>query len=270
MRLKATSSQGVIPSATGASLLSGLWGSKKVLRTRAGNQKRSPDPMDLGLSLWLAVGAYFLLQNLPIASVIAMPVVYLGTLAHELGHCVAGELLATQCSRIELRPNGGGTAYIFGISSVSSSAVIYAAGFIGPSLVGAVILIMSRRFGLSRAALLGLSLVLAWTAIEWGQDIFTDAVTWSYSGLFVLLALLSGAFLRAIIAQFFAIVFAVQTVEGWGYAMISGFSRDGIHMVSDTGKLAELLGGTHQFWGTVVMGIAVAILVLAFLLSGRR
>jgi|GEM_PF-1050922 len=224
---------------------------------------------DFGLSIWLAIGAYVLFQHLPVASLLARPIQYLGTWAHELGHCIASEILAVNCTRIEILPSGGGAAYRALAGNDFASAVISGAGLLGPSIIGAMVLVMSRRFGLSRAALMAISFAFIWTAREWGQDIFTDAVAWSLGGFFFVMALLSGQLLRAIVAQFFAVVFAVQAVEGWGYAMIDGFSRDGRHMVSDTGKIAQLLGGTHELWGTVIMGLAVAILAAAFVFSGR-
>jgi len=218
--------------------------------------------------LWLTIAAYVGLQNMPIAGFFALPIQLLGTFFHELSHCLSAELVGGECVRIQVLPFGGGSAWSRTSSDIAG-VVVAGAGLLGPSLIGAIILILSRRFGRSRSALVLIACTLIFTANTWSKDGFTDVLCYCYATFFMLLAGMPGRFLRDFVVQFFAVIFAIDAVEGWSYAMIGGFTREGQHLTSDTGRIAEILGGSHEFWGAIVMAIAVAILVAAYFLSNR-
>lgn len=218
--------------------------------------------------LWLAVAAYIGIQNVPIAGYFTLPIQLLSTFYHELSHCLFAELVGGECVRIQILPFGGGSA-LSRTSTDLARVIVAAAGLLGPSLIGATILLLSRGLGRSRSALVFLACTLIFTANTWSKDIFTDVLCYCYATFFVLLAMMPGRFLRDFVVQFFAVIFAVDAVEGWSYAMIGGFTREGQHLTSDTGRIAEILGGSHEFWGAIVMAISVAILVAAYFLSSR-
>lgn len=245
------------------------WVTKLARPSSSKLQNHTANSLTGGLTLWIAVACYVSLQNLPLSGWLALPFNMLGTWAHELGHCVAAELVGGICKNIVILPFGnGGWASIKSPSEPVADAVIAASGLIGPSAVGGVLLILSRRYGQSNFAMFALAVTLFLSAYFFSDDLFTQAFCGVFGIISLILAASTSTLLSGFVAQFVSVLFCVQTLEGWAYAMISGFHRDGKHHISDTGRIVEILGSTHEFWGAAVMGIAALILLVSFLFSG--
>lgn len=222
-----------------------------------------------GAMFWVAVATYLAVMQLPLAGLLFYPFSLLGTWAHELGHCAAAEMLSGTCRRLELLPGLGGTAFHHTPGGDGPLAIVSASGLLGPSVVGGLMLVMARRFRAPGMALFGVSAALFYTAFTWSQDSFTTSVCVAGGAVFAVLGAAPLSLLRSLVAQFTAIVLAVEAVANKDYAFVESFTRNGQVLLSDTGSIAARLGGPHAFWASVIMALVLFILLAAYLASRR-
>ncbi|MEM6275382.1 MAG: M50 family metallopeptidase [Pseudomonadota bacterium] len=214
---------------------------------------------------WAAVTLIFMIHHLPIGSIAKYPLDLLGTWAHEVGHCVVGELLG-DCIRLVVRPDGGGAAWSRASSPVDR-AMISASGILGPAVLAAAMLVATRRFGRARASLLALALGLGATPQLWAEDAFTTGAC-SAGAAVIFGASFLPPLLRSMFAQLVAIAMGMYTItRGWDYAYVDSFERDGSHFASDTARIVEVLGGPFEFWAASLCAVSGLILIVAYLAS---
>lgn len=230
-----------------------------------GGGLRAGTRLDDAVMFWAAVTVIFMIHQLPIGAVAKYPLNLMGTFAHEVGHCVVGELLG-DCTKLVVLPSGGGAAWSRAASPVER-AMISAAGILGPAVLAAALLVATRRFGLSRASLLALAAALAATPQLWSEDTFTTAACSVGAALTFGASFLPRA-LRSLNAQLIAIAMGMYTVtHGWDYAYVNSFERDGSELASDTARIAEVLGGPFEFWATALCATSGLILIVAYFAS---
>jgi Peptidase M50B-like len=116
-------------------------------------------------TLAFALLASLLLWNLPFGGLLLYPFKLLATWLHELSHGLAMLLTGTRFDRVLIYRDTSGLAYGSTASGGVSRAVIAAAGYMGTSLWGAVLLAVTPNARLARWALLVLAALLIGTAL---------------------------------------------------------------------------------------------------------
>ena len=218
--------------------------------------------MDRQKSFLVLVLSAFLTLVLPhvaYLSVLARPLLWLSTLAHELGHGITAELVGGEFLRFEMFSNGSGVATTRS-SSAWQRAAISAGGLVGPAITAMVLFAMARherwaRWGLGLLAL-GYSTALLLVV----RNLFGMAFV---GGLVVvLLALVRWA--SAAVARFALVFLAVNlsasvfTRGDYLFTPVAKTSNGA--MPSDVANMAQALWLPYWFWGIVCGAVSLVAL----------
>ncbi len=188
---------------------------------------------------------------------VTVPLQYLNTHIHEAWHAVAAVATGGQVAHIEVHANGNGETYTLG----GMSLLISSAGYIGASLVGALIIAFARTPKAARTALIILSVVMAYTLLVWvRRDIFgmVSALGW-------IVALCAVAFYmddekKLFAAQFLGVQQCLNAIQSVFFLVqISGF---GVQQ-SDAGNMAQMTGIPAIVWSVLWCGISLALMFVA-------
>lgn len=136
-------------------------------------------------SLLAALAVVLLVQATPGGQYVLLPLLFLNTHMHELGHAIAAFATGGQASYILVRADGSGATPVVGgwLPAVAS------AGYVGTSLAGALLLAVSRTAEGARRGLLWLAalMLLAQVALVRG-DLVGVATGWAWTVALFLLA----------------------------------------------------------------------------------
>jgi hypothetical protein len=91
--------------------------------------------------LSLSIAITLLLLLLPFAQAVTYPFLIFSTFIHEISHAIAAIITGGHVDSLVVRMNGSGVTYTHG----GSGLLISSAGYIGTSLFGGILLILSRR-----------------------------------------------------------------------------------------------------------------------------
>jgi hypothetical protein len=111
-------------------------------------------------ALIVALLASLLLWSLPFGGFVLYPFKLLSTWVHEMSHGLVMLLTGAGFSRLEIFRDTSGIAYAERTTAGPALAAIACAGYMGTSLLGSVLLILSQRWHRTRAILLCLGLAL--------------------------------------------------------------------------------------------------------------
>lgn len=149
--------------------------------------------------LIVASVAALMLWVLPQTRPLALPVIYLNTHLHEMCHALAALLTGGWASRIEVYADGSGITQVSGGLGV----IVASAGYVGATILGAVMIVLAGSEKGARAALYGLSGLLAGGLILWIRADWVgvgSAAVWA--GLCYLMARLDSKAAAIFVAQF--------------------------------------------------------------------
>ncbi len=196
------------------------------------------------------------LPHVPIASYLVRPLVWLSTLAHELGHGVTAELVGGDFHRFEMSSNGAGFA-VTSSSNRLQRAAISAGGLIGPAITSMFLFAMGRR---ERWARVGLGLLAAFYGLAL-LLVVRNLFGMVFVGLLVaaLVAVLKWG--NAAVAQFSLVFLAVNlavSVFTRGDYLFTEFAGAG--RPSDVAHMATALLLPYWFWGAVCGLLSVVAL----------
>ncbi len=225
-------------------------------------------------ALWALVAAVVfcvLLPHLPLAGVVARPLVWLSTLAHEGGHGLGAILVGGTFLKLQIFLDGSGVA----TSSWNSqeawrSAVVSIAGLIGPAVGSVGFLWMGLAERLAKPALgLVAFCCLAMLAVASGF-----AVVVAVGGAVVTGGL--AVFGSRGVARMACLMVAVQlcgAVFSRGDYLFTATAETGAGvMPSDVAQVANALGGHYLAWGVLIALLSVLLLGLGlfgFVISDR-
>ncbi|MEM7729391.1 MAG: M50 family metallopeptidase [Pseudomonadota bacterium] len=211
---------------------------------------------------WGLCVVVFLLLQLPF---VRLPVLFLSTWAHELGHGLGAIATGGRFLELTVYPSLSGVA-LTETYSAGSRAMVVVAGLLGPSVLGVVMILLTRGFGLYRTAMLALAAVLALSLI-WAADAFTAGAVGLAAAVTGLLGWKLPARPLLYMAYTVAIALCLSALTGFGYFFIGNAQVAGAEYRSDTGLLADLWGGPHWLWGGLLAALSVAILIAGVALS---
>lgn len=198
---------------------------------------------------------------------LGLPFVLLSTWVHELGHGLGAIVSGGRFESMIITPGLSGLAHTFSGSDFERIIVLFG-GLLGPSIAGAVMLILSRRMGQNRLALFLLAGALLATVVLWAGDLFTQVSVLGFGVVVTGIAFWGYAALRHLFAHIIAIAFCLNAVAQFDYFFIRSANVGGFAGQSDTGALANIIGGPHLLWAVIVSALSLFILYLAFKLSG--
>ena len=179
--------------------------------------------------------------------IIIVPIEYLVTIIHELGHATAAFLTGGHVSLVEISPNGGG----FTQTSGGVESVVIMSGYLGSVIFSNLFIFFGfTNYKISRVITILLS------------------VFFIYSGIFLFNSM-SSTIIQLVYGFFFLIV-------GWKLYKISNYvliilgtlslidvlMNFNVHPKSDLEQFCKVMGGSFNFW--MYSWLIVAILTTSF------
>ncbi len=211
----------------------------------------------------------------PGLQLIAVPLLYLSTLVHEMGHGVGALLAGEEWREFRLFADGSGYAITTRGSDFDSS-LIAAAGLVGPAVAAAVFMVMGRRARLARWGLAAAGAFFAVSLVLWVRGGFGIAFVALIAGTCLFVAIRASAETARLVLLFFATQLALSVYSRGDYLFedyVDGQMSDGKRVASDVQSMADALGMTYWFWGLVCAAFSAAVLagaVWLYVREGRR
>lgn len=222
---------------------------------------QSPAPW-IWLAGLLSLGLFAIDTWWPQFGWIARPLIWLGTLFHELGHGLAAIALGGDLVQFAIYPDGSGVAMHRGAYSAFERALIAAAGPLGAPLAGLVFFLSLGHRYAARVLLAALAAFLALAALLWVRNLFALGFI---SALVLALALVAWRgderVLYAVVA-FIAVEMSLSAFTRVDYLFSAGADTGAGTLPSDTAQIANALGLTYWLWGGLLALMSLAIVAL--------
>jgi len=236
----------------------------------------SAEPVDTSLSRGqlLAVFGVAVLASVGLGQVswggkIIYPFRLFATWAHEMGHGIGGLVTGNSFKELELYRSLGGQALVGGADGMSQ-VIVSSLGLVGPAVLGAIVMISGSRVRTAPFVLAALAVAVAGSSIIWIRNGFGFIAMVAIAAGLGLIARFAPPIVRVGVAQLLAVQLALSAWSSRNYLFISGFERDGRRFDSDTQNIADELFLPYWFWGGLLGGISVLVLVWAFWVAWLR
>lgn len=232
----------------------------------------SPAPW-VWLAGLLSLGLFALDTWWPQFGWIARPLIWLGTLFHELGHGLAAIALGGDLVQFAIYSDGSGVAMHRGAYSAFERALIAAAGPLGAPLAGLVFFLSLGHRHSARVLLAALAAFLALAVLLWVRNLFAlGFISTLVLGLALVVWRGDERALYAVVA-FIAVEMSLSAFTRVDYLFSAGANTGAGALPSDTAQIANALGLTHWFWGGLLALMSIGIVALGLwraIRLGRR
>lgn len=209
--------------------------------------------------------ATIILWHSPYGGYLLYPFTILSTWFHEMGHGLAAILLGNRFERLVIFADGSG--YALHLSQVPPSrlavAFISAAGLLGPTVAGCLLILSSRKARNTRAALLILGGALLVSTLIWVRSPTGWLVLPLVGFCCLWLAWRARGQTQRLAVQFLGVQGCISIYRDFGYLFSEGGVMGGVAQLSDTGQIARALFLPYWFWGMVISAIIVALVLWA-------
>ena len=213
-----------------------------------------------------------LLWHSPYGGYILWPFSILATWFHEMGHGLAAMMFGNDFDRLVIFPNGSGYAlyYSDGQTGRVEQAIIAAAGLLGPTVAGCLLILASKKVETTRYALTILGFVLLGSTAIWVRSM-TGWIVLPAAGLACLvLATRADIPTRKFAVQFLGVQGCISIYRDLGYLFSEGGYIDGQPQLSDTGQIERALLLPHWVWGGLITAVICLMVFYAMKAAHRR
>lgn len=206
--------------------------------------------------------ATVVLWQLPFGQTLLYPFTLLAIWFHEMGHGLASMLLGARFEQLVLFAEGSGYAQSSWPADTPGlfHALTAAAGLLGPSLVGAALIMASRTSRATRVALWLLGLALVLSTVIWVRSLAGWIVLPTFAMAVLAIAARGSPGLQRLSVEFLGVQAAISIWRDIHYLFSDGGYVDGQPVVSDTGAIADILLLPYWFWGGLITMTIAAIL----------
>lgn len=224
--------------------------------------------------IWLLLIAVItvVMWQTEIGRYILYPFTLLGTWFHEMGHGLMAVFLGGNFEKLEIYSNGSGLAVYSGGLFLGGfgSALVAAAGPIGPTLAGSFLIVSSRKSSLTKFMLWVLGLLLIISGIIWVRSAVGIAVIAGFGLLTIFFALKGKSNVQRFWVQFLGIQACLSVYLSIGYLFSTGAHVGGIGHPSDTAIMSEHLLLPHWFWATIILLFSILAIGYSLLTVYRK
>lgn len=215
--------------------------------------------------LWLLLAAFITvaLWQMPFGNFILYPFTILATWFHEMGHGLTAIALGGRFEKLMIFPNGSGLAYHSGHLALGAfgRALVSAGGLMGSPVAGAALLLASRQRKSARRALFLLGMLLLFSTLIWVRSLYGWLMLPALGLAILYLSLESIAWLQVFSVQFLGVQACISSYRHLDYLFSHSATIGGRTMLSDTGRIAQMLVLPYWFWGGLI-AIASALILL--------
>ena len=227
------------------------------------NQNRPPRLP--AAQFWGLCFIVYLLIQFPL---VRIPIVFLSTWIHELGHGLGAIFTGGEFKKLTIYPPSlSGTALTYTTHSFQKLSVLFL-GLLAPSLLGVVMIFLTRGLSRYRLSLIILAVLLLVSQI-WAADAFTRLALAFGASLIGAMAWKFPVNWLVYLTQILAIALCIDALTDFSYFFVGGGEINGQVMSSDTAKIGSILGGPYWLWGGVVTLLTIIILVFGVYFSDK-
>lgn len=218
----------------------------------------SNDRTGLVLLVGIAIVTGIMWQS-PSGKIILYPLTLLSTWYHEMAHGLMAVLLGANFKKLEIFANGNGLAHIEYRGSLFlgpiGNVLFFAAGPMGPPIIGAGFILASRSWQISQQLLIIL-----------GSFMLISVLIWVRTGIGILLISLLGLVILGIgleaspeikvfSIQFLGVQACISTFRDFDY-VFRYYNGN-----SDTAQITKILILPHWFWGILITVASLFLLI---------
>lgn len=208
----------------------------------------------IGIALFTGI-----LWQIPIGKIILYPLTLLSTWYHEMAHGLMVLILGGNFKKLEIFANGSGLARYEHPNSLFSKPIgkvlISAAGPMGPPIIGASFIWVSRSWQTSQNILVVLSSLMLISVLIWVRT-WIGILVISLLGLIILgIGLQASPEIQVFTTQFLGVQACISTFRDFNYVFRYCEGN------SDTAKIAEVLLLPHWFWGILIVITSIFLLI---------
>ena len=207
----------------------------------------------------VAAGVIILfLPSIPFGGYVIYPFHILTTWFHELGHGLTAVALGYDFEELVILPDGSGWASsrTAGDTSGLTRALIAMGGPLGPSVVGALLILASAARKYWRPALFVLAAAIALSTLIWVRSITGWIVLPLVAAGLGWIAWRGRDWVQLSALQFIGVLAALSMFRDWDYLFSESAVIGGNVMLSDTGAMEAQLWLPHWVWAIVIIGVS--------------
>jgi hypothetical protein len=213
-------------------------------------------------ALLVAVAATVLLYVVPYGHLIGYPLVLVSTIAHEMGHGIAGVLVGQRFDSFVVHADASGLAHVSGHGGRWAQAFVAAGGLCGPAVAAALAFFAARRASLARVVMIVAGAFLAFSLLWVVRNLFG----WIAVGALAAAVLGIGLKARAETSQaalvFLAVQLALSVFSRGDYLFAQQAATGSGLFPSDVANMATALFLPYWFWGALCGAFSVLVLAL--------
>lgn len=200
------------------------------------------------------------LYIVPGGDVAARPLVWMSTLAHELGHAAATTAVGGEVSSVQVFTDGSGVTTGSAPAGRLRTAVVAAGGLVGPALLAALLFVLAGRSRHARLAAGGLGLALLLTLPFALRGVLAVTVGAVVAAALLLSAVRGRPAVTQVLLVFLAIQLSLSVFSRGDYLFTgTAVTAAGPHP-SDSAQIANALIGPYWFWGAVCGLLSIVVL----------
>jgi hypothetical protein len=212
---------------------------------------------------WLLLAALISIVGwqFEVGRMILYPFTLLATYAHEMGHGLTALLFGADFDRLILNPDTSGLAYWRGDIGRIGRGAIALGGLVGPSIAGAILLVLSRKVSRARILLYAIAIFMALSLVLYARSVFTVVFL---AGAALAIGAIAHFAHRA--APFFVQLLGAQLClaifRDVSYMFSEGGTIDGVRHASDSAAIADALLLPYWFWGGIALVFSISVLAI--------
>ncbi len=224
------------------------------------------------ITLLVMIGVIsILLWHSPYGGYLLYPFSILATWFHEMGHGLAAMAFGSHFERLVIFSNGSGYALYYSEQpSRLAQAGIAAAGLLGPTVAGCLLILSSRTQRATKIALVVLGAALLLSTFIWVRSTTGWIILPAIGTTLLIIAMKSRVAHRRLAVQFLGVQGCISIYRDFGYMFSEGGNLGGRQQLSDTAQIEQALLLPYWFWGIAITVLIAIMIFYALKRSHRR
>jgi len=221
----------------------------------------APPPTNGRLVLLFAALVAVIGWQVPYGAQILYPFTLLATYVHEMGHGLTAMLIGAHFEKLVMHPDGSGLASWAGSPGRIGRGLVAAGGLVGPSLIGALVLALSRWPRAARPLLVIGAAMMGASALLYAGNLFAWIFILGMTAALALAARFLPSAGAAFALQLVGVLLCMAVFRDVDYMFSEGGLVGGELQRSDSAAIADALFLPYWFWGGLVAATSFAVLI---------
>lgn len=200
--------------------------------------------------------------QLPHGNLVLYPFTILATWFHEMGHGVTAVAVGGGFERLDIFSDGSGLAHhtLPADAAGFRQALVAAGGPLGPAMAGALLIGLSPRVRVARGVLGLLGVVMLASVAIWIRTAFGMGAISLFGVSLLAVAARGNDRVAHFTVNLLGVQACISTYRQVDYLFTHSVNINGRQMLSDTGRIGELLFLPYQAWAILIIIVSVGLL----------